>query len=358
MKTMRAARWHGTRDLRVEEVETPVAATGEIVIKVKRCGICGTDLHDYAEVPTKSIPVDNPHPLTGHKAPIIMGHEFAGDIAEIGDGVEGFKIGERVTVMPLHRCGKCYFCQRGLYHLCVIQAGTGLQWYWGGFADYCKVKSYNVYKMPDTMTYEQGALVEPTALAMYALDRGNMKPGDNVLIAGGGPTACFTMMCAQAAGAGAVYMTEIQPGRLKMLKDLGVTEAFNPTECNLDKELKERTDGVGPDIAIECTGSEGGINDCFHVLRKRGMYVQSGLSVGQVLVSPWEWALKDLNMCGLWCYNTYDFEKTIKMISTGKVAVEKLVTKVLTLEQIVDAFELLAFNKDGKEMKMQIDMEL
>lgn len=351
---MKAALWYGQRDIRVEEVPEPKPGPNQIVIKVKRCGICGTDLHDYAEFPTKSIPVDKPHPLTGHKAPIIMGHELAGDISEIGEGVEGFEIGERVTVMPLHRCGKCYFCERGLYHLCVMQAGTGLQWYWGAFADYCMVNSYNVHKIPDSMTYEQGALVEPTALAMYALDRGNMKPGDTLLITGGGPTACLTLMCALAAGAGAVYMTEVQPGRLDMLKELGATEVFNPTKCDIAEELKARTKGIGPDIAIECTGNEGGINDCFRALRNRGMYVQSGLSVGEVKVSPWEWALKDLNMCGLWCYNTYDFDKTIKIIANGKVPVEKLVTKVLPLENIVEAFELLSYNKEGKEMKMQV----
>jgi (R,R)-butanediol dehydrogenase/meso-butanediol dehydrogenase/diacetyl reductase len=355
---MRAARWHGTRDIRVEDVEAPiVAGPDEIVIKVKRCGICGTDLHDYKVSPPKSIPVDAPHPLTGHKAPIIMGHEFSGDVVEIGQDVHNVKVGDRVTVMPLHRCGKCYFCQRGLYHLCVIQGGTGLQWYWGAFADFAKVHSYNVYKMPDNMTYEQGSLVEPTALGMYAIDRGNMKPGDNVLITGGGPTAALAMMCAQAAGAGAVYMTEIQPGRLKRLKELGATEAFDPTKCDLDKELKERTDGVGPDIAIECTGNGSAINDCFRVLRNRGTYVQSGLAVNKVEVEPWQWALKDLNMCGLWCYNTYDFPKTIKMIATGRVAVEKLVTATLPLERIVEGFELLSFDKEGKEMKIQIAVD-
>ena len=219
------------------------------------------------------------------------------------------------------------------------------------------VNDYNLFKMPDSMTYEEGALVEPAALAMYALDRGNMKPGDTLLIAGGGPTACLTLMAAMSSGAGAVYMTEVQPGRLKRLKELGATEVFDPTKCNVAEELKARTNGIGPDIAIECTGTEGGINDCFHALRNRGMYVQSGLSVGQVKVSPWEWALKDLNMCGLWCYNTYDFDKTIKMVASGRIDVRKLVTKTVPLEEIVDAFELLAYDREGKEMKIQIDMK-
>ena len=110
---MRAARWHGTRDLRVEDVEAPKIEPGRVIVKVRRAGICGTDLHDYAEVPTKSIPVDKPHPLTGHKAPIIMGHEFSGDVVEVGEGVTNVKVGDRVTCMPLHRCGKCLFLSAG-----------------------------------------------------------------------------------------------------------------------------------------------------------------------------------------------------------------------------------------------------
>lgn len=351
---MKAARWYAPRDLRIEDVEAPVAGPGEVVIAVKRAGICGTDLHDYIG-PAKSIPVDQPHPLTGHKAPVIMGHEFSGDVTEIGEGVENIKTGDRVCVMPLHRCGKCYFCQRGLYHLCVMQAGTGLQWYWGAFADYCKVHSYNVIKMPNNMTYEQGALVEPTALAMYALDRGNFKAGDKVFIAGGGPTAVLDLLCLKAFGAGAVYMSETQSGRRDRLKEYGADEVFNPIEENVEEAVKDLTEGVGADIAIDCTGSQGGINDCFHVLRNRGMYVQSGLAVGKIEVEPWEWALKDLNMCGLWCYNTYDFPKVINVIANGSVPVEKVVTRTISLDEIVkEGFEVLSFDKEGKELKIQV----
>jgi (R,R)-butanediol dehydrogenase/meso-butanediol dehydrogenase/diacetyl reductase len=352
---MKAVRWYAPRDLRIEEVDEPVIATpDEVIIAVKRAGICGTDLHDYIG-PPKSIPVDTPHPLTGHKAPVIMGHEFAGDVTAVGSEVDHVKVGDRVCVMPLHRCGKCYFCQRGLYHLCVMQAGTGLQWYWGAFADYCKVHSYNVIKIPDNMTYEQGALVEPAALAMYALDRANFKAGDTVFIAGGGPTAVLDLLCLKAFGAGDVYMSEIQPGRLKRLKAYGATEVFDGSKDNIEEALKDFTGGVGVDIAIDCTGAETGINDCFNVLRNRGMYVQSGLATGEIKVRPWDWALKDLNMCGLWCYNTYDFPKVIKCIANGTIPVEKVVTRTIMIDEIVDeGFEVLAFDKAGKELKIQV----
>ena len=255
---MKAARFYGPKDIRVEEVDAPVVGPGEVVISVVRCGICGTDLHDYVG-PVKSVPMETPDPLTGHKAPVIMGHELSGDICEVGEGVEGIEVGERVTIMPVLSCFKCYHCKRGNYHLCKYQAGTGLQWKWGGFADKVLVKDYMIRKMPDNMTYEQGALVEPTALAVYALERAKFKAGDTVFIAGGGPTATLTLLCAKAFGAGAVYMSEVQPGRLERLKDLGADEVFDPRNREeMDKRISELTGDVGVDIAIECSGSQGG----------------------------------------------------------------------------------------------------
>ena len=351
---MKAARWHARKDIRVEDVPEPVAEKGEVVIKVKRAGICGTDIHDYMSGP-HSIPVDKPDPLTGAIAPVIMGHELCGEISEIGPEVTGWEIGDRVVIAPLQNCGKCYFCQRGLFQLCVIQAGLGLQTYWGGFAEYCKVKDYQLKRMPDNMTEEQGALVEPTCLAMYGIQRGNLQPGDDVLISGGGPMAVLNMLCAYMAGAANVYMTEKHPARIAKMLELGAKEVFNVTTDNVYEEIMDRTDGIGVDMAIECTGSESGINLCFDAIRKRGMYVMSGLTLGEVKVSPWKWALKDINMVGLWCCNNYDYGHIIRLISEGRIDPTKLVTKTIPLDDIVtEGFEALARNKEKKEMKIQV----
>ena len=351
---MKAARWHAKLDIRVEEIEMPTAGKGEVVIKVKQAGICGTDIHDYMSGP-HSIPVDTPDPLTGAVAPVTMGHELCGVIHELGEGVTGWNIGDRVVIAPLQNCGKCYFCQRGLHHLCVVQAGLGLQTKEGGFAEYCKVKDYQLRKMPDHMTWEQGALVEPTCLAMYGIRRSGLIPGDVVLITGGGPMAALNMMCAFTAGAAKVYMTEKHPTRIKTLLELGATEVFNVNECNVLEEIMKRTDGLGVDVAIECTGSESGINLCFDALRKQGMYVQSGLSLGEVKVRPWQWALKDIKMIGLWCCNPYDYDNIIKLVADKRIDVSKLVTKTIKLDDIVtEGFEALARNKEKKEMKIHV----
>lgn len=351
---MKAARWYAKLDIRVEDIEKPVPGKGEVVVEVKRAGICGTDLHDYTSGP-HSIPVDKPDPLTGAVAPVTMGHEFCGIVHEIGKDVTGWKVGDRVVIAPLQSCGKCYFCKRGLNHLCVIQAGLGLQTKEGGFAKYCKVKDYQLHKMPDHMNWAQGALVEPTCLAMYGIRRSGLVPGDTVLITGGGPMAVLNMMCAFVAGAAKVYMTEKHPGRIAKLQELGATEVFNVTECDVLSEIMTRTDNLGVDVAIECTGSESGINLCFDALRKQGMYVQSGLSLGEVKVRPWQWALKDIQMIGLWCCNYYDYDNIIQLVADKRIDVEKLVTKVIKLDDIVsEGFEALARNKDKKEIKIHV----
>ena len=353
---MKAARWHGRLDIRVENVPEPVPEKGEVVIKVHRTGICGTDIHDYMSGP-HSIPVDKPDPLTGVTAPVIMGHEVCGEITELGPEVTGWDIGDRVVIAPLLHCGKCYFCQRGLYQLCVMQAGLGLQTYWGGFAEYCLVKDYQLKRMPEHMTDEQGAMVEPTCLAMYGIRRGNLQPGDNVLISGGGPIAVLMMMCAYTAGAANVYMTEKHPARIEMMQKLGAKEVFNVTTDNVLEEVMDRTDGLGVDVALECTGSESGINLCFDAIRKRGTFVMSGLSLGEVKVKPWSWALKDINMVGLWCCNNYDYDGIIRLVADGKIQSEKLITKTIKLDDVVtEGFEVLARNKEKKEMKIHVQL--
>lgn len=354
---MKAALWYGAKDIRVENVVEPKPSKGEVVVKVKRCGICGTDLHEYVSGP-HVIPVDKPHPLTGFKAPIIMGHEFSGEIVEIGPEVDGWKIGDRVAVMPLLHCGKCYYCRRGLEHLCQLFAAIGLQWYWGAFAEYSLVKDYQLNRIPGEITYEQAACIEPASLAMYGVRRSGLQAGDTVLITGGGPTAVFTLMSCFAAGASKVFMSEVQLGRANRCKAFGATEVFNPMECNLEKEILDRTDGIGVDITFECTGVESAINDCFNILRKRGMYVQSGLNVEMIRVNPFDWSYKDLNMVGVWCFNTYDFPSTINLISSGKLPVGKSVTKVIKVDDIVkEGFEVLTADRSGKEMKIQVSFE-
>ena len=355
---MKAARWYGKQDIRIENLEVPKPAADEALIQVKRCGICGTDLHEYIHG-AKTIWVDKPHPLTGQIGPLVMGHEFSGTIADLGTGIDKrrWKVGDRVCIMPLLHCGKCKYCRRGLEHLCEMFGAIGLQWPYGGFGEYCTVKNYQLVKLPDNVTFEQGACIEPLSVALYGIRRGKLQVGDSLLITGGGPTACLTLLGARAAGASFIVMTEIQSGRRARCGEWGANLVLDPTSTNVVNEIMKCTDGYGVDIAIECTGAEAAIKDAFASLRKRGTYVQSGLPVSEVPLAIFDWVYRDYDICGVWCFNTYDFDASIALVSSGKIPLEKIVTRVMKVDETKEAFDILTADNGNQEVKIQISFE-
>lgn len=359
MKTMKAGFFYGKRDIRIEETAVPTPDAGEVIVQVKRCGICGTDLHEYKDGAGSHVTVTEPHPVTGDKVPIIMGHEFSGVITEVGEGVTAWKPGDRVAIMPLLSCGKCYHCLRGDQHMCEEYACTGLQWHWGGFAEYCKAKEYQLNRIPDNVTYEQAACIEPTALGMYAVQRGHITAGDTVFISGGGPTAVLSLLCARAAGATKVYMSEPAPKRRQRLIDFGADEAFDPTQVDVVEEVKKLTYGRGTDVVIDCSGVESAINQGFEIVRKRGRYVQSGLSTRPFTIqNPSIWADKDIDISGLWCYKITSFQSILDLMGTGQLPeIERIVTKVIDLEDLKEGFETLSYDQEGTEVKIQVSFE-
>src|ERR1700730_6274630 len=202
---MRAVRFHAARDIRVEDVPEPdTLQAAELLVRPRVCGICGTDLHEYVAGPI--VTPSEPHPLTGASNPQILGHEFAADVIEVGAAVRAARPGDRVAIMPLIYCGRCYYCQRGLNHLCRTMACTGLSSAWGGLGQLAVVSEYQVAVLPDELSYQQGALIEPAAVADYGVQRGGVRPGASVLVAGAGPIGALAVLAARAAGAAAVYL--------------------------------------------------------------------------------------------------------------------------------------------------------
>ena len=350
---MRALRFHAARDLRIEHVaEPPAPGSGEVVVQVVTCGICGTDLHEYVAGPIVT-PVE-PHPLTGAQNPQILGHEFAGDVVAVGAGVTRAAKGDRVAIMPLAYCGHCAYCQRGLQHLCVTMACVGLSHTWGGMAEFATVAEYQIVRLPDAVTYRQGALIEPTAVAAYGVERAGVGPGDQVLVTGAGPIGALAALCARSAGASTVYVSEPSPARRARAEALGVATVLDPTELDVPEFLHEQTGGLGVDAAIECSGQPDGFAAAIRSLRKRGTLAQTGLFVGEASVEPMLWALNDLTIVGTWCYWVYDFDRIAAQIAAGDLPVERAVTRSVTLDGAPDAFALLA-SGNADEMKVLID---
>jgi (R,R)-butanediol dehydrogenase/meso-butanediol dehydrogenase/diacetyl reductase len=353
---MRAVRYHGARDVRVEQVPEPTGlGAHELLVRPRLCGICGTDLHEYVAGPI--VTPSAPHPLTGAQNPQILGHEFAADVVETGAEVTAARPGDRVAIMPLIFCGHCYFCLRGLNHLCTRMACVGLSWAWGGLGELAVVADYQVAVLPDELSYAQGALIEPAAVAEYGVQRGGVRPGDSVLVAGAGPIGALAVLAARAAGAGAVYLSEPNTVRARAAEHLGATEIFNPRDASVPDELKERTGGIGVDVAIECAGNARALADCVAATRRAGTVVQTGLHVGPAEVEPMLWSQNDLTIVGTWCYRVYDWQRIAALIQSGTFPVERVVTSKIELEATVpDGIEAL-IDPAGSELKILVGVD-
>ena len=350
---MQALRFHAARDLRIEDVpEPPAPSAGEVTVRTAACGICGTDLHEYAAGPIVT-PVE-PHPLTGAQNPQILGHEFAGEVVAVGPGVTRVRVGDRVAIMPLAYCGRCAYCERGLQQLCVTMGCVGLSHAWGGMAELATVAEYQVVKLPDGVSYRQGALIEPTAVAAYGVERAGVAPGDTVLVTGAGPIGALAALCARAAGASAVYVSEPNPARRARADALGVATVLDPTSVDVPRSLREATDGLGVDVVIECSGHPNGFDAGIRSLRRRGTLAQTGLFVGTASVEPMLWALNDLTIVGTWCYWVYDFDRIAAQIAAGDLPVERVVTSSVELDGAPDAFAQLA-SGTADEIKVLVE---
>jgi (R,R)-butanediol dehydrogenase / meso-butanediol dehydrogenase / diacetyl reductase len=338
---MRALRFHAARDLRIEDVSEPGApAPDEVVVRVATCGICGTDLHEFTSGPI--VTPSEPHPLTGAQNPQILGHEFAGDVVAVGSAVTRVREGDRVAIMPLAYCGTCAYCRRGFQHLCATMGCVGLSHAWGGMGELATVAEYQVVRLPEGVTHEQGALIEPTAVAAYGVERAGVAPGDRVLITGAGPIGALAALCARAAGASTVYVSEPNPARRARAEALDAATVLDPTELDVPAFLHEDTDGLGVDVAIECSGHPNGFNAAVASLRRRGTLAQTGLFVGEASVEPMLWSLNDLSIIGTWCYWVYDFDRIAAQIAAGSLPVERVITSSVGLDEAPDAFERLA----------------
>lgn len=340
---MKAARWYGSKDIRVEDIPEPQIKPGFVKISVEWCGICGSDLHEYLAGPI-FIPKDEPHPLSGEKAPIVMGHEFAGKVVEIGEGVQNVKVGDRVTVEPILNCGKCLACRSGRYNICEFIGFHGLAGGGGGFSEITMVKEHMVHKLPDNMTYEQGALVEPTAVALHAVRQSQVRAGDSCAVFGTGPIGLSVIQCLKAAGATNIIAVEISKERQQKAKELGATHVINPLEVNTVDTIREITKD-GADVCFEVAGVEATLASAMDSLKVGGQVLIVSIWEKKAAIAPNNLVIKETNMKGSLAYRNI-FPAVIQLISEGKIEAEKMITKKIDLDQIVDeGFEALVKSK-------------
>lgn len=354
---MQALRFHGRHDLRIEDVPGPAAiGSHQLVVKPSFCGICGTDLHEFAAGPL--IVPTAPHVFTGAKLPQILGHEFAGEVIEVGAGVSHVGPGDRVSIQPQVFPADDYYTRRGLGQLSERNATIGLSWDWGGMGQYAVVNDYNAIKLPEDVDDAQGAMIEPAAVAIYAVERGRVKPGATVLVAGGGPIGVLTGMAARLAGASRVFVSEPNAARRAAIEALDLGLRFtDPTDPDMIATLKKETeDGVGVDVAFECVGNERALDACIAAVRRRGVVVQVGLHLGRASVEPTVWALKDLSIEGVVCYPVTIWPRMIALIQSGRFPVERLVSRRVPLSGAVEEGFVPLLDKQTPALKILVEL--
>ncbi len=351
MATMKAARWYAAKDIRVEEAKIPTPNENQVKVEVKFTGICGSDLHEYTHGP-QLIPVDKPYQLNGHQGITTLGHEFSGVIEEVGKNVKKFKKGERVTVEPIYRNPESSFIAMGQYNLSEPLGFVGLTAN-GAFAKFVVVEDYMVHKMPDKMTFEQGAIVEPAAVAAYGIQQSGMKMGDTVLVTGAGPIGLLTVQVALASGASQIFVSDISENRLKKAKEVGATQTFDARDKDIPQKIKKMT-GYGVDIFIDAAGVQASFDTGINSLRNGGTAVLVALFAKPVEHDALNHALRELTVKGIIGYRNI-FPQVIALINSGRLPVEKLITSTISLNEIVEkGFEVLT--KDPSEVKILVDI--
>lgn len=270
---MKSVRFYGIRDTRVEDVDVPkILEKDDVIIKVKVAGICGSDISKYSKT--------GPH-MVGE----ILGHEFSGEVAQVGKEVRSFKIGDRVAVCPAMPCFECDECKKGLYSRCNNVAIIGNKELGGCFAEYTKVKERNLIKIPDEISYETAAALEPVCIAGHGLFRSEAKVGDTVVVLGTGTIGLFSIQWAKIFGSTKIIAVDVFDEKLDLAKELGADICINAKEKNIVEEIKRLTDGDGADIVIESAGTPMTCGQVLLLAKKGGTVLYAGVPYGDVALT-------------------------------------------------------------------------
>ncbi|KAF2768070.1 GroES-like protein [Teratosphaeria nubilosa] len=346
---MKAVVFHGKEDLRFEDVPEPSCGPGQIKVKPAWCGICGTDLHEYMGGP--SICPTEPHPLTGEKVPLTLGHEFSGVIEELGDGVsERFKVGSRVCVQPILYDGDCSACQDGAINCCDKNGFIGLTGWGGGLSEHVVVPEYAVYQLPDNVSLEVGALVEPLAVGWHAVNMSPFKPTDSVLVLGGGPIGLAVIQALRARGARQIIVSEVAAMRKEFAADFGAHIVLDPTKDDIVTRCKELTGGRGVDVTYDAAGVQPGLDQAILALRARGTHVNIAIWEKRCTIFPNDLVFRERNYMGVATFVKGDFEQVIQAISDGRLNMcRKMITKKVRIDEVVEeGFKTLIKDKQNQ----------
>lgn len=355
---MKAVRLYGAEDIRVDDVESPGAPeAGWIQVDVGWAGICGSDLHFYADGPLypATPDADRPQPITGGTLPFILGHEFSGTITEIGEGVDGFEVGDRVAVMAGVWCGDCVACRAGKTNLCPRRWGLGISGLGGGLSETVNLPAKNAIKVGD-MPLDHAAMIEPLSVATHGVRLAGVKEGDVVVIGGAGPIGVLSAAVAHAKGA-KVIISEPNAARRKTALDTGVADiGVDPMSEDLKEVVARETDGDMADVAIDAAGVIPVINDLLTIVKPGGH-----LQLVAIPGKAWDVDVlhqlhyTEVSITGTYGYTRDDYADSIELVNSGKLNLDPYISAKIAPAEIVEKGFATLMDRESTAVKILVD---
>jgi L-iditol 2-dehydrogenase len=346
---MRAALLYGVKDLRIENIDKPRVDFGEVLVKVKAATTCGTDLKIFQRGYVSGI----------IQLPSVFGHEWAGDIVEVGEGVPRLKEGMRVRAGNSSPCLQCRMCQKQQYNLC-----EDMMWLWGAYAEYVKIPArvvmLNTQQIPSHVPYEEAAVTEPLACVLHGLEKVNIKLGDTIAIIGAGPIGLLHLIASKKMGAGKIIISDMIDERLRLATKLGADETINARQEDTVEKTKQLTEGYGADIVIEAIGYPATWEQGLKMVRKGGTVLEFGGCPPntEIKVSTEQLHYSETTVLGSFHATPAHFKKALNLIASGILNVKPLVTRKMKLDDIKEAFEILATSKAESQYFLNLKFQL
>jgi L-iditol 2-dehydrogenase len=318
--------------LEIADLPLPTVARGEVLVRVEACGICGSDVHGFDGSTGRRIP------------PIVMGHEAAGTVETIGEGVTKYKKDDRVTFDSTIYCGECQYCKRGQINLCdnreVIGVSCGDYRRHGAFAEYVVVPERIMYPLPGNFSFNEAAMLEAVSVAMHGVKVSQLAGGETALVIGAGMIGLLTLQAAKAAGCARVFIADVDESRLKLARKIGADEVLHCSGAELVTEVMRLTGGNGVDVALEAVGRNETVAGAIDCTRKGGKVTLIGNIVPEVTLPLQKVVAKQLRLQGS-CASSGEYPEAIELIANGKIQVKPLITAVASLEEGPRWFERL-----------------
>lgn len=348
---MKSAVLKGAGEMEVQEIPRPDPVADEVLIEVKYCGICGSDVEIFE---TGIFPKSSKY---GHQdltdaEGMILGHEFTGVVKEKGDKVDGWEVGDRVVVNPNSFCRNCHWCENSLYNLCpeVNKKGIGLGSP-GGFAEFVIVKDYMLRKLPDNVSFKEGTLTEPFSTPLHAVNISNAGVGDSAVVLGAGTIGLFTVLALNISGVSPIFVSEFEENKRRLAEDYGAELAVNPSDIDITEFLETKTE-IGADKVFECIGNPETFKESTEIVKRGGEIYIIGIPGESVEFFPAVWIQKEIGIKTIYGY-THEFDTALNILSKDEFSTDPIISDVVPLDNIVeDGFE--SKKKSSEKIKVLV----